>query len=262
MDFPDKVEAVLLAGGTFKDLPPGEQPPRGKGLLPLAGKPMAAWALEALAGADRVSRVIMVSPVDQSELQDPVWSGVDQVVLAGDRLIDSFRIGLQAVENPAQPAMVVAGDLPFLTPEAVNDFVDRCRQRPEVSVWYGFLSRETSEKKFPGIPHTWARLASGVYCGAGLFMSRPESLAKVYDALTELTYARKNPIKLASMLGWGTILRFLCRRLTIPQAELAMSRLLGGTPCAGIESAFAESAFNIDDQEALREARKRLEKTT
>lgn len=258
LSFPQKVEAVLLAGGQFKDVPAGEEMPRGKGLLPIGGIPMAARALKALVASERVRRVIMVSPVPAVDLDDH-WQGVDCVVPAGDRLIDSFRVGLEAVENADEPAMVVAGDLPFLSARSITDFVERCQKRPEVSVWYGFLGREISERDYPGVPHTWAKLASGTYCGAGLFMSRPQALRSVYAALTALTHARKNPLKLASMLGWGSIFAYLLGRLTIPQAERAMTRLLGGTPCAGIESPFAETAFNVDDSVSLTEARRRTE---
>ncbi|MGE0488528.1 MAG: NTP transferase domain-containing protein [Vulcanimicrobiota bacterium] len=259
MSFPDKVEVVLLAGGQFKDLPPDEPVPSSKGLLPIGGRPMAARTLDALVGSERVGRVIMVTPHSVEEFSDPAWEGVDHLAPAGERLIDSFRSGMENVLDPSIPAMVVAGDLPFLTARAVDDFVERCSQRPEAAVWYGFLSRETCEAGFPGIPHTWARLASGTYCGGGFFMSRPDCLNTLYASLTALTYARKNPLKLASLLGWGTILAFLLRRLTIPAAEAAVGRLLGGLTCAGIESPYAEVAFNIDDQVSLAEARRRLE---
>ncbi len=258
-DFPKTVEAVLLAGGRFEDLPPGEEIPQGKGLLKVGGMPMAARVLRALKASPAISRVIMVSPVDRSELTDPCWDGVDDVVPAGDRLIDSFKAGLEAVVDPNSPALVAAGDLPLLTAESVTDFVERCRVRSEVSVWYGFLRKENSEAAFPGVPHTYAKLAEGTFCGAGLFMSRPNALSSLYQALTNLTYARKKPWQLASLLGWETISAFLARRLSVAQAERGMARLLEGTPCAGIESHYPETAFNIDDPDTLREARRYLE---
>lgn len=258
-EFPSAVEAVLLAGGQFDDLPSGEEPPVGKGLLSVAGLPMAARALRALRDSPAVSRVIMVSPVERDQLTDPCWDAVDLVVPAGERLIDSFKAGLDAVEDPSKPALVAAGDLPLLTAESVTDFVDRCRARAEVNVWYGFLRRENSEAAFPGVPHTYARLAEGTFCGAGLFMSRPSALASLYQALTNLTYARKKPWQLASLLGFRIIASFLLGRLTIPMAEEGMARLLGGTPCAGIESPYPETAFNVDDTDSLLEARRYLE---
>lgn len=257
--FPEAVEAVLLAGGKFEGLPETEPPSRGKGLVEVGGLPMAARALRALADSPAVSRVIMVSPVGEEELTDPCWSAVDKVVPAGERLIDSFKVGLEAVLDTTVPAMVVAGDLPLLTSESVTDFVSRCRARPDASVWYGFLRRQNSESGFPGVRHTYAKLAEGTFCGAGLFMSRPQSLATLYKALTDLTYARKAPWKLASLLGWGTVFSYLMGALTIPAAEEGMARLLGGTPCAGIESPYPETAFNVDDYETLQQARKYLE---
>lgn len=257
--FPESVEAVLLAGGKFDDLPPGEEVPKGKGLVPVGGVPMAARTLRALKESPAVSRVIMVSPVRAEELGDTCWDAVDTVVPAGERLIDSFKVGMEAVDDMDSPAMVVAGDLPLLTAESVTDFVDRCRQRHEVSIWYSCLRKKNSEAGFPGVRHTYAKLAEGTFCGAGLFLSRPRSLPAIYQAMTDMTYARKNPAKLASMLGWSTILSYLLGRLTIPQAEAGMARLLAGTPCAGIESPYPETAFNVDDAEALLQARQYLE---
>ena len=115
--FPNGVEAILLAGGKFDDLPPGEDVPKGKGLVKVGGIPMAARALRALRESPAVSRVIMVSPVDESELTESYWEGVDVVVPAGERLIDSFKIGQDAVKDIESPSMVVAGDLPLLTAE-------------------------------------------------------------------------------------------------------------------------------------------------
>lgn len=260
-DFPKAVEAVLLAGGTFDQLPEGEPVPKGKGLVPMAGLPMAARALRALRQSSAISRVIMVSSVGSEDLTESCWEGIDVVVPAGERLIDSFKIGLEAVRDPSQPAMVVAGDLPLLTAESVTDFVARCGARPEVQVWYGCLRRSHSEEAFPGIHHTYARLAEGVFCGAGLFMCRPQALATVYHALTALTYARKAPLKLVKLLGPEFIVSYLLGRLTIPQAERGMARLLGGTPCAGIATPYPETAFNVDDLETLLEARRYLEAT-
>lgn len=257
--FSDAVEAILLAGGKFDDLPPGEETPKGKGLVKVGELPMAARALRALVESPAVKRVIMVSPVGPEELTEPYWEGVDVVVPAGERLIDSFKVGMEAVSDGLTPAMVVAGDLPLLTSEAVTDFVDRCRARPEVEVWYGCMRKEVSEAGFPGVPHTYGKLAEGTFCGAGLFISRPQALANLYKAMTDLTYARKNPGKLAALLGWKTVVSYLLGKLTIPEAELAMGRLFGGTPCAAIVTPYPEAAFNVDDAEALLKAREYLE---
>jgi len=254
MSFPEHIEAVLLAGGHLEALPEGETPPPGKGLLPIGALPMAARALRALRESPRVSRVILVSPVPACDL-GPEWEGADEVTAAGADLVSSVRAGLARTCDPAAPVLTVAGDLPFLSSAAVTDFLERCSTRPQASVWYGFMRREVSEQRFPGVRHTWARLVEGTFCGTGLVALRPEVAERMQQALRDLTQGRKNPLRLAATLGWRTILAFALRRLTVPLAEEAARRLLG-VPCAGIESPYPETAFNVDGPDTLVEARR------
>lgn len=254
MSFPDRVEAVLLAGGHLESLPEGESAPPGKGLLPIGPLPMAARTLRALVESPRIERVILVSPVDPGSL-GPEWEGADQVAPAGADLIQSLRAGLECTRDSQAPVLTVAGDLPFLSSSAVTDFLGRCAGRPEASVWYGFMRKEVSEEKFPGVRHTWARLAEGTFCGTGLVALRPQVAERMEQALKELARARKNPLRLAAILGWRTVLAFALRRLSVPLAEESARRLLG-VPCAGIESPYAETAFNVDCRETMLEARR------
>jgi len=246
------VEAVVLAGGPVEL---NVQPrPAGKGLIPVGGVPMAERAVRALAGSPLVARVIVASPV--AEL---AWPGVDEVVPAGEKLMQSFSRGVGAARDKESPALVCCGDLPCLTPDAVTDFVERCARRPEADIWYGYLRRETSEVIFPGVRHTWARLADGTYCGTGMMMLRPKVVAPLEEFMASLTRSRKNLVKLAACLGFGTVFAYLTGRLTVPMAEAAGQRLFGGIPVVGVESAYAETAFNVDDESDLAEARRRLE---
>lgn len=251
MSFPQSVESVVLAGGPV-DLNVSPRPP-GKGLIPVGGRPLAAWAVQSLSASPRVSRVIVVSPVAELD-----WPGVDETVAAGEKLMQSFSAGVLSARDHDSPVLVSCGDLPFLSPESVTDFIERCGRRPDADIWYCYLRRETSERVFPGVPHTWARLADGTYCGSGMMMLRPRVVAPLEQAMASLTHARKNLLKLASCLGWGTVLAYLLGRLTVPMAEQAGGRLFG-VACAAIESPFAETGFNVDDDHSLAEARRRLE---
>lgn len=254
MSFPDHLEAVLLAGGQLEPLPHGERSLPGKGLLPIGTLPMAARALRALVDSPRVRRVILVSPVAREQL-GPEWEGVDEVTAAGADLLASVQAGLAHAEDPDTPVLTVAGDLPFLTGTSVTDFLDQCSRRPDASVWYGYMRREVSERRFPGVRHTWAPLVEGTFCGTGLVAMRPRVAERMQQAMGELAQGRKNPFRLAATLGWRTVLAFALRRLTVPMAEEAASRLFR-VPCVGIESPYPETAFNVDSPETLLEARR------
>ncbi|MCE7872400.1 hypothetical protein DYH09_18755 [bacterium CPR1] len=256
MSFPARVDAQVLAGGRLGQMPPGEVEPAGKGLVSIGELPMAARPLQALKASVRVDRVVLVSPVPAGELDPAFFGAADAVAQTGASILESFANGLRQARFPEQPVLSVAGDLAFLTPEAVTDFVDRCRRRPDVDVWCGCLRREHSERAYPGLQHTWARLAEGTFCGTGLFLIRPSVLERVQTTVLSATRQRKNPLALARLLGLGPVLAFVLGRLTLRQGEQALKRVLGGVACAGIETPFAESAFNVDDLPTLLEARR------
>ena len=254
--FPTHVEAVVLAGGPLDGFTWEGEPPPSKGFLPIHGTPMAALTLRAVVASPKVGRVILVSP-----LSEVSWPGVDHTVPAADQLVDSFVNGVAAARAPEDPVLICCGDMPLLSEAAVTDFVRRCEQRPEASMWFGYLRRENSERVFPHQRHTWAKLADGSFCGAGLMMIRPHVVAPVRETIDSLTRARKNVVSMVSRLGWGTVFSYLIGRLTVRKAEEAGWRVFG-VACAGVESPFAETGFNVDDNAALQEARLRVPATT
>lgn len=256
--FPYQIQALLLTGGRIKGVPESEPHIPGKGYIDINGRPMASYTLEALNLAKRISSVTMVTPLHPN-IDLEVWKGVDNTALAGESLSSSLFSGLEAIGPISDPVLIVAGDLPFLTPEAIDDFVERCSKFPEASVWYGFLSQKDSQAKYPDLHHTWARLDGQKFCGTGLTGMRPNIVNKIKESIADLTSGRKSVIKLAKILGISTLLRLIFGRLKITQAEEAMSRLLNA-PTRGIASPFAEVAFNVDEYDNLVMARSMMAK--
>ena len=257
MSFPQQIPAILLMGGCIKDLTPGETETKGKGYIDIGGRSMSALTLEALRKSRRVGRITLVTPQHPQKLEDE-WKNADASVPAGLHLSDSLFNGLDASRHEADPILIVAGDLPFLTPEAVDDFIERCSRRADCSVWYGFLSQKNSRAKYPTLRHTWGKVSGQKYCGTGLNAMRSDVVDIVRNQVSLLTTLRKNVWGIAKALGFSTIFRLLCGTLTINQAEEALSRCLKAKTC-GIESPFAEVAFNVDHYGDLVMARQMIE---
>ncbi len=247
------VDAVLLAGGLIKDLPASEPKVAGKGHIMIGDKPMSAYALAALRQSKKIRRIILVSPMKREDL-GPEWEGIDEVVPAGSSLTESLFSGLKALPLSDDPVLLVAGDLPFLSVEAVDDFLDRCAAERHNVLWYGFLDKAVSQAKYPEVRHTWVKMVEGTFCGGGLTCLRGNIAEAIREAMDTVTAGRKNPFKLAGILGLKTLFYLLIGRLTIPMAEEAAARLLK-LPCCGIVSPYAETAYNIDDAESLEQAR-------
>ncbi|MGR4066192.1 MAG: nucleotidyltransferase family protein [Vulcanimicrobiaceae bacterium] len=233
--------AVLLAGGPPDDVAALEPGAANKAFVRIAGVPLAQRALESLRSAHSVGRIVVVAP--RATHGDPAFALADEFREDGTRIRDSLRSGLDGLD-PDASVIVAASDLPVLTPEAVNDFAERVA-RIDPDVGYGCLEKRTHLARFPEVPHTWVRLRDGTYCGGGLMSIKPRVYPSLERFIERLGAARKNPLKLASLLGWRVALRFALGRLSIADAETRASEMLGAIARA-IVSPYAETAVNVD----------------
>jgi 2-C-methyl-D-erythritol 4-phosphate cytidylyltransferase len=112
--------AIIAAAGSGARL--GAERP--KALVPLAGRPLAAWCLDAFAGAATITRMVIASPpghLDElAELGHPVNA---QVVAGGVTRAESVAIALEVVGTD----LVAIHDAarPLVTPALVDALVER-----------------------------------------------------------------------------------------------------------------------------------------
>jgi 2-C-methyl-D-erythritol 4-phosphate cytidylyltransferase len=98
--------------------------PVPKALMPLAGRPMLAWSLDALRGSGRVSSIVVVAPPG---LEDEIAAAAGEgatVATGGDSRAESVREGLRAA--PAGAGLVLVHDAarPLLTAALVGAVLD------------------------------------------------------------------------------------------------------------------------------------------
>jgi len=243
-------EAILLAGGKLeKEFEPlGNY--LGKAYLPLEGKPMAQYVIDVIQKSSRIKRIISVVPPNASE-----WSGT-LAVEGGDSIIKSMAAGFQALSADTEMALLVTCDLPCLTLEGVEDFMNQV-EKEAPGLAFGYVSREDSEISFPGVPHTYVKVKEGAFCGSGLIGIRPKDFPVLKSFAAEATKNRKNLFKIAQIFGVKFILKLLLKTLTLTEAEARASKLLG-FPAKGIRSRFPEIAFNVDNAFTLRIAKEIL----
>jgi len=140
--------------------------------------------------------------------------------------------------------LIVASDLPVLTRLAVDDFIARVAAL-QADVVYGCVEKRVHLQRFPEVPHTWARMRDGTYCGGGIVAMKPRALPTLERFIEQLGAARKHPFKLASLFGWDMLARFAVGRLSIAQAEARAAKILGA-PVRALISPYPETAVNVD----------------
>jgi len=95
-----------------------------KHLHPLLGRPLVAWVLDALRAVGPSRLVLISSPESAAELAAS-FPGVEVVVQEKPRGTgDAVAAARQALEGFEGDLLVLAGDTPLLTPEAIEELVD------------------------------------------------------------------------------------------------------------------------------------------
>jgi len=236
-----RITAIVLAGGPHDELAAHTPGAPNKAFVEIAGVTLVERTLRALRSAPSVRRIIVVAP--------PQTHGTSPLALAdecrpdGERIRDSLRSGLRDLPRD-EDVLVSTSDLPVLTTEAIEDYVARA-YASDADLTYGCLEKRVHLAKYPQVPHTWAPLRDGTYCGTGFITIRPRVFPSLERFIEQLGRARKNPLHLARLFGMDVLLRFAFRRLSIARAEARASQVIGARVRA-VVSPYAEIGVNVD----------------
>jgi GTP:adenosylcobinamide-phosphate guanylyltransferase len=254
------MDVILTAGG----MPTPEDPlyPYCNGLpkamIPIGEKPMIQWVLDALAAAKTIDRVVLIGLSDKIQVDYPreIVRIEDQGSMVGNIMAGAKT--LLAFENPGKYALVAASDIPSVTPQAI-DWISEQTVKSQKDLIYTVVTQEIMEKRFPGSKRSYIPLKDMKICGGDV---NAICLANVnYDnpMWRKLIDARKNALKQASLLGFGTLLMILFKALTLAQAEKRICKQLDVNGMV-LPSPYAELAMDIDKPSQLELLRNDLTK--
>jgi molybdopterin-guanine dinucleotide biosynthesis protein A len=232
---------VVLAGGPPDDVAALEPGAPNKAFVRIGGVTLVERTLRALRASKQIGRIIVVAP--DTAHDHPALALADERRADGKKIRESLRNGLQDLP-PDEIVLVTTSDLPILLPDAVDDFIDYAKDL-DADLGYGCVERTVHEALFPNVPHTWARLRDGTFCGGGLVAIKPRALPALERFIEKLGAARKNPLQLASLFGWDVLARFAIGRLSMASAERRASQLLGA-PVRALVSPYPETGVNVD----------------
>lgn len=242
-----RVPAVILAGGSPSEMTRAAGVTH-RALIEVGGRTMLDRIIDALLTSKSVSHVIVVGDLPHLE---------DRFERVPDRggIVENLLGGLAAVGD-APFALVATCDIPFLTPAAVDDVVRRGAALNADFV-YPFVPVAKCYARFPGLKRTSIAIREGRVTGGNLVLVRPAFVRDHSGNLLGAYEARKSPMRLAGMLGFGTVIRLALAltvapsALSVPILEKAVSHLLGGT-ARGLMTDYAEVATDIDHPEDIR----------
>lgn len=241
------MEALVLAGGH-----PGPDDPlypftqgKPKALMPLAGKPMLQWVLDALNASQWVTRLHIFGITER----DHPWTLAKEARFYPNQgsMVQNILHGLRVLVKEGhkdEPVLLVSGDVPAIT-GAILDWVVENAQRIGLPVIYHVVERKAMEERFPGVKRTYVRLKDVEVCGADVNVAHTRLAYREDDLWERIVAARKSPWKQASLMGWGTLMRLLARRLTLDEAVQRVRQRLN-LEATAVVSPYPEMAMDVD----------------
>lgn len=231
------MKALVLAGGSNTQF--GEKAVN-KALLNINGRPMVDYVVEALDGSRYIDQIMLVG---LPELVQYVSYSRCRVIPADGDLIDNLLDGLKEVSDD-ELVLIASSDIPMLTTAAVDDFIAEALQR-EAAIYYPIVSKEVTERRFPGVKRTYVRLREGVYTGGNLLLIYPEIINRIIPIARYAVAKRKQPLQMCRLLGWQFVLRLLLGRLSLGEAQQRVSEILE-LPVMAVVSEYAEIGTDVD----------------
>jgi len=259
MDGQPSVVAVVTAGWSPSEDDPLAEYTRGKpkALIPIAGKPMIAYVVDALAGSRYIQHIVVVALDPAAGVQFPV--PVEYVPDAGDILANAEAGIRYALDHyPDLDAVLLSSsDLPTITPAIVDAFIEECF-RTDHDLYYSIVERSVMEARFPESRRSYVHLREGDFAGGDIMLVRPSMALSQRELWQSLAEARKNALRQARMFGLWPLFKLIIRRLSLAEAERRACKALN-VRGRGVPFPYAEVGMDVDKPFQLEIVRAELE---
>lgn len=241
--------AIILAGARKDDCPVastfGE---KYKALVPLAGRPMISYALDALRASKSVGDIIIVFDGEDAlyGASDSLTKELDdanvQVVSTASSICKSI---IKTIEETgkAWPYLVTTADHALLTPNVVDHYCDEVAGIEGMSA--AFVSKKHIEAMHPNSKRTYLPFKDAKLSGANLFAFTNDESLKVLDFWQSVENERKRPWKLFKAFGFINLVCLMLRQFTVKRAFERASKVLGVKTVA-VQLPYAEAAIDVD----------------
>ncbi len=198
------VNVLVLAGGMNRiSLFPGYVPGY-KALLPVRGRPLIRYTLEALAASGRVGRTCIVGP--EEELRRTIGTlGDCDLLEGGDTLLQNIIKGLGHFRNDPV-VLVTTADLPLLSPSTVQYFLDACAEitvPAGSTVFWSLVPEEDFTLRERDVRKGFNRFRDRSVCHGNLLLITPRLAddAGFLSRMERIYAARKSSVRAALAIG-------------------------------------------------------------
>lgn len=170
-----------------------------------------------------------------------------------DPHVDATSDIVQTLVNAAQKLsteyiLIISADMPFVTSESVKQLIAESEAGGDRDIYVLIVPKEGVEKLVPGAPRTYVKIREGYFKLANGVLLRKSVFLREAHLADDLLGNRKNPLRIASILGFGTIIRAVTGTLDVPYIW-KMIETKFHVKAFPVFTSRAEFGFDIDKEE-------------
>ena len=219
-----KPTAVVLAGSR-----PGSDPLAAafgtdlKALVPIGGKPMVRWPVEALLACDRFSQVRVLAQ-EPERIGEALPAHPKLVVERSGSTIAATLEKMVFDPSVQWPLIVTTADHVLLDAGMIDEF---CYLAEPADIAIGVVERDSLMRRLPQSQRTWIHFRHGAYSGANLFQLSGPKVLPALELWRSVEQDRKKGWALVWAFGPLNFLAALLRLRTIHQTLDRIGQRLG-----------------------------------
>lgn len=236
----EKVKAVVLAGGSYKD----DLDINNKSFIEIGGRWIVEYVVDGLRDSNLVDGISIIGPVDR--LKERLQGKVDHFIQEDKDLLVNLQKGLTPFKDQ-DFVLVVTSDIPMINGQVVTDFVQRCYDQP-ADLCYPIVDKRVNDKLFPGFTRTYVKLREGTFTGGNILGLNPKVVEDCEDLARKIIDNRKKPWDIGKFLGSKILILLATGKLSISHLEKRFFELLG-IKARAIINPYPELANDIDKPE-------------
>ncbi len=214
------MDCVILAGGKCDNELKSKYGCENKADLLFGEKRVIEIVEEAIVNTNISEKIICVGNQTKNSVS----------VKSGKSFLDSIKNGIE--ECNTEKILIITCDLPFLTPRAIMEFINKCDENACLN--WPIIPLENCKNAFPNMRRTSLKLKEGAFTGGNAALILKSRFQKIFPVIEQAYAARKKPLKLASFIGMGFLFRVLISpvfpgQLSLRFIESTISKKLSDT---------------------------------
>jgi molybdopterin-guanine dinucleotide biosynthesis protein A len=238
-----QVDVIIPAGGKINPSFARVAGTDNKALIKLDGKTVLEGTVDCLRELSGVRKVVVIGSED---VKKAVGDRVDEVLPEQKTGPQNIFSGLRWLTNSYDPAphvMIVTSDLPFISAQVIESFLDLCPKDKDFCV--PLISKDSFADTFPGTDATFVTLRDGTWTTGCAYLATARGLFTAIEHIERVFKNRKSKFGMARILGPKFVYGYLTHKITVTDVENKVKEIL---KCSGVAvpGAPPELAFDID----------------